>query len=152
VPKEYQDDEAVFNDVGGGSVTVPFPEDDRLFDAAMELVFQSEGGYVNHPNDPGGPTNMGITFDTAKRHGYRTITALKNMTREQAKEIYRMLTIGSQSKLGGCRQVSATRCLISRSTRANGGRSQLFKKFSAALRWTARWGLKLSGLFMLLTC
>jgi uncharacterized protein (TIGR02594 family) len=90
VPKEYEDDEAVFNDVGGGPVTVPFPKDDRLFDAAMELVFQSEGGYVNHPNDPGGPTNMGITFDTAKRHGYRTITALKNMTREQAKEIYRV--------------------------------------------------------------
>jgi uncharacterized protein (TIGR02594 family) len=89
VPKEYEDDEAIFNDVGGGSVTVPFPEDDRLFAAAMELVFQSEGGYVNHKNDPGGPTNMGITFDTAKRHGYRTIAALKNMTRAQAKAIYR---------------------------------------------------------------
>jgi lysozyme family protein len=28
---------------------------------AFELMLQSEGGYVNHPSDPGGMTNLGVT-------------------------------------------------------------------------------------------
>jgi lysozyme family protein len=27
----------------------------------FELMLQSEGGYVNHPSDPGGMTNLGVT-------------------------------------------------------------------------------------------
>ena len=33
-------------------------------------VLALEGGYVNHPSDPGGETNMGITKTTAVEHGY----------------------------------------------------------------------------------
>lgn len=33
-------------------------------------VFAVEGGYVNHPNDPGGATNYGITERTARQCGY----------------------------------------------------------------------------------
>jgi lysozyme family protein len=28
---------------------------------AFELMLESEGGYVNHPSDPGGMTNLGVT-------------------------------------------------------------------------------------------
>ena len=28
---------------------------------ALPFVLQWEGGYVNHPNDPGGATNKGVT-------------------------------------------------------------------------------------------
>ena len=28
---------------------------------SFELMLQSEGGYVNHPSDPGGMTNLGVT-------------------------------------------------------------------------------------------
>lgn len=31
------------------------------FDKCMNFVFQEEGGYGNHPKDPGGMTNLGIT-------------------------------------------------------------------------------------------
>lgn len=41
--------------------------------AAMAMiagVIALEGGYVNHPNDPGGETNKGITKAVAVKHGY----------------------------------------------------------------------------------
>lgn len=31
------------------------------FDAAFNLLIHAEGGYVNHPKDPGGPTNFGVS-------------------------------------------------------------------------------------------
>ena len=33
-------------------------------------VFDLEGGFVDHPNDPGGATNHGITEDVARQHGF----------------------------------------------------------------------------------
>ena len=34
------------------------------FARALPLVFQYEGGYVDHLRDPGGATNLGITRKT----------------------------------------------------------------------------------------
>ncbi len=31
------------------------------FDPALEAVLHHEGGFVNHPSDPGGMTNLGVT-------------------------------------------------------------------------------------------
>jgi len=31
------------------------------FERSLALVLQHEGGYVNHPSDPGGRTNLGVT-------------------------------------------------------------------------------------------
>jgi lysozyme family protein len=31
------------------------------FDKSLEMLLKHEGGYVNHPRDPGGMTNLGVT-------------------------------------------------------------------------------------------
>ena len=49
-------------------------------------VLSLEGGYVNHPSDPGGETNWGITKQTAKEHGY--VGPMVNLPRETAIDIY----------------------------------------------------------------
>ena len=38
--------------------------------AILAAVLAVEGGYVNHPNDPGGATNWGITERVARQCGY----------------------------------------------------------------------------------
>lgn len=40
-------------------------------DAIIDGLKEREGGYVNNPDDPGGPTKWGITERVARRHGYK---------------------------------------------------------------------------------
>lgn len=61
------------------------------FARALPLVLRHEGGFVNHPSDPGGATNKGITIATfrkwVKRNG--TVADLKAITDQQVAKIYR---------------------------------------------------------------
>ena len=41
--------------------------DDNAFARALAHVFSMEGGYADHPADPGGATNLGITRKTLAR-------------------------------------------------------------------------------------
>lgn len=54
---------------------------------AIRRVFLSEGGYVNHPSDPGGETNYGITIAVARANGYSG--SMRALTLETAKAIYK---------------------------------------------------------------
>lgn len=45
-----------------------------------------EGGYVNHPSDPGGATNMGITEQVARENGYTG--PMRTLPRDVAESIY----------------------------------------------------------------
>lgn len=61
------------------------------YNAAINRVLKSEGGYVDHPNDPGGPTNFGITLAVYRANGHPDATAadVKAMELAEAKRIYR---------------------------------------------------------------
>lgn len=61
------------------------------FAKAMPHVFSEEGGYVDHPKDPGGATNMGITLATlsAWEGGKVSKAEVKALTKSKATDIYR---------------------------------------------------------------
>ena len=53
------------------------------FEACLGEILKHEGGYVNHPKDPGGETNFGISKRSYPRED------IKAMTRARAAAIYR---------------------------------------------------------------
>ena len=59
-------------------------------DALRRGVFPHEGGYTNHPSDPGGPTNFGITIIDARKYWRSNATAfdVRTMPRSVAEDIY----------------------------------------------------------------
>ena len=62
------------------------------FEDALEEILDKEGGYVDHPKDPGGATNMGITLATLRRWRANRPTTkadVRALTRGEAGEIYR---------------------------------------------------------------
>lgn len=70
----------------------------KLYDPSLDRLLGHEGGYTNHPADPGGPTNWGITIYDAQRYAAefnwisgRVITAndVKAMPLWFAKLVYR---------------------------------------------------------------
>lgn len=59
------------------------------FDMAFDRLLGNEGGYSNHPDDPGGETMWGITAEVARKNGYSG--PMKDMPKDTAKDIYRAL-------------------------------------------------------------
>lgn len=43
---------------------------DPAFDRIIPKLLKREGGYADHPDDPGGKTRWGITEAVARQHGY----------------------------------------------------------------------------------
>ena len=63
----------------------------QSYEGALARLFVHEGGYTNHPSDPGGPTNFGITIGDYRKYVKPAATAadVKAMTLDEAKRIYR---------------------------------------------------------------
>jgi lysozyme family protein len=61
------------------------------YDEALARLLAHEGGYSNHPADPGGPTNFGITLGDYRRYVKPNAAAadVRAMTVAEAKAIYR---------------------------------------------------------------
>lgn len=64
------------------------------YDTAFDRLMGHEGNYSNDPNDPGGETNWGVTWPVLRQAIDRGLvppsTAIKTLTREQARPIYRV--------------------------------------------------------------
>jgi len=64
------------------------------FDSALQFVLGFEGGFSDHPRDPGGRTNLGVTqrtLDAARRAhpGWNLPADVANLRKPQAASIYR---------------------------------------------------------------
>jgi lysozyme family protein len=64
---------------------------ERSFEAALPHLFRHEGGFADHPRDPGGATKYGITPATlaAWREANVTRTDVRRLTSEEAGAIYK---------------------------------------------------------------
>jgi hypothetical protein len=75
----------------------PDQKSEAMFEELVKNIFEKEAGYSNHEYDKGGETNYGITertlLDYQKIHGGMgeegVFVEPKNLTRDQAKKIYR---------------------------------------------------------------
>ena len=52
------------------------------------LLLKSEGGWVNHPSDPGGETNLGVTKRVWEEWVGHPVESLKNLTKDQVAPLY----------------------------------------------------------------
>jgi lysozyme family protein len=63
------------------------------WDKSFEMVLKHEGGFVNHPKDPGGMTNLGVTRSAWEAFINRKVTEdeMRALTPEGVKPFYKAL-------------------------------------------------------------
>jgi lysozyme family protein len=83
-------------------------------DRTLDLVLKHEGGFVNHPKDPGGATNLGVTLANFKRYVKPggTVEDLKKLTVAQAKTVFER-QYGMPCAATSCPAGSTTQCSTS---------------------------------------
>jgi len=61
------------------------------FDTAFAKLIRHEGGYVNHPSDPGGMTNLGVTKRVWEEWVGHTVDekTMRGLTPEMVKPLYK---------------------------------------------------------------
>jgi len=60
------------------------------FQECLDLVLKSEGGWVNHPSDPGGETNLGVTKRVWVEYVGPPVESLKKLTKEDVAPLYEL--------------------------------------------------------------
>jgi len=62
------------------------------FHNSLRWVLEHEGGYVNHPDDPGGATNRGVTqrvYDGYRKRKQKPTQSVLEITSDEVTDIYR---------------------------------------------------------------
>jgi len=61
------------------------------FDECLGIILKHEGGWSDHPSDPGGATMKGVTLETYSRHIGRQASKdeLRNIPYEHLRDIYK---------------------------------------------------------------
>lgn len=75
----------------------------NTFEKALDFTLIWEGGFSNHPNDKGGPTNFGITqavYDSYLLSKNETTKSVANITQGEVKDIYKSMYWDEVEKWG----------------------------------------------------
>jgi lysozyme family protein len=62
------------------------------YQKCLAFTLQFEGGYVNHPRDPGGETNKGVTkrvYDAYRTRKGKAVQSVRNISDAELQEIYK---------------------------------------------------------------
>lgn len=90
-PSEVRYIDLAFDEAEGViTVTAPKPAD-KGFEAALKVILKHEGGYANHPRDPGRRTNLGVTQRVWEEWVGRKVDAaeMKALTPAKVAPLYR---------------------------------------------------------------
>jgi lysozyme family protein len=60
------------------------------FKECLDLVLQSEGGWVNNPQDPGGETNLGVTKAVWEEYVGHPVKTMKDLTKDDVAPLYEL--------------------------------------------------------------
>jgi lysozyme family protein len=60
------------------------------FQECLDLVLKSEGGWVNHKDDPGGETNLGVTKAVWEEYVGHPVKTMKNLTKDDVAPMYEL--------------------------------------------------------------
>jgi len=107
-----------------------------IFNKALEFTLKWEGGYVNHPNDPGGETNKGIiktVYDLYRKEKGLSIQSVKVITDKEVKDIY----YNKYWLIGKCEDIARTSlklALVHFDTCVNTGTKQAAKFLQRSLK------------------
>lgn len=72
----------------------PNPPQGNFYPEALQFTLRWEGGYVNHPSDPGGATNKGVTqgvYDSYRRQKGLSLRSVLYITDTEVQDIYQNL-------------------------------------------------------------
>jgi lysozyme family protein len=61
------------------------------FKKCLEIILENEGGFVDHPKDPGGMTNLGVTRGTYEQYMGRHVTEeeMRSLTPTDVAPVYK---------------------------------------------------------------
>lgn len=104
------------------------------FDKALDHVLRFEGGFVDHPLDPGGATNYGVTqatYDAWRRAQGQEPRSVREIERVEVRSIY----WGRYWLPAGCEQLPAPLAFVVFDSAVNSGLHRALKWLEQTRDW-----------------
>ena len=105
-----------------------------MFDKCLPIILKFEGGYVNHPKDPGGATNKGITqkvYNSFRKSWGEPTQSVRFIAEDEVRKIYQ--SYWEQSRASEFAEKMPLTALVHFDFAVNAGFKQAAKTLQRAL-------------------